>query len=357
MKKIKVACLLQMFGVGGMPNWLYRLAGELRDEFEFTFVATHSRIFNPEYKKVARVVYVPFNKLMLAAFLRLNRFDIVQTANLRLYVDAARMAKTPVVIERVDGVRSGAALGAKDGVNAVIASTHGIVPYVEKLIPRNRIHLIYNGIDGTALNANRPERFGFAPSDVIIGRTSRLAGGKNISLLIKALIEIKKDPHYQHVKLVICGGDTTQSGSKPMLAQLIKEASPLGKDVVFTGEVDAPNAITAGYDIATCTSDPNNEGIPNSLIEAMAAGKPVVASHVDDVPELVRDCETGILFPAGDLEKLIAALKKLIDQPDLRKTMGIAGRKLVEKEFNLKTQSKMYADLYRRLLKEAGALA
>jgi glycosyltransferase involved in cell wall biosynthesis len=54
---------------------------------------------------------------------------------------------------------------------------------------------------------------------------------------------------------------------------------------------------------------------------------------------------------------LIAALKKLIDQPDLRKTMGIAGRKLVEKEFNLKTQSKMYADLYRRLLKEAGALA
>lgn len=351
MKRPKVVCLLQMFGVGGMPTWLFRLAGELKNEFDFTFVATHSRIFNPEYKKVARVVYVPFNKFLLAAFMRLNRFEIAQVANLRLYVDAARAAGVPVVIERVDGVRSGAALSSKKGVDAVIASTKGIVPFVEKMISSEKIYRIYNGINLASAKV-RPERFGFLPTDVIIGRTSRLAGGKNISLLIKAVQELRKDEKYQKVKLVICGGDTTQTGAKPMLAQLKNEAASLGDSVVFTGETSDPKNITAGYDIATCTSEPNNEGIPNSIIEAMAAGKPVVASAVDDISELVQDGKTGILFPSNNLEKLVLALKTLIDRPELREVMGAAGRTLIEKEFNLETQSRLYANLYKKLLNE-----
>jgi glycosyltransferase involved in cell wall biosynthesis len=314
-------------------------------------------VFNPEYKQVARLVYIPFNKWLLAAFLRLNGFDIVQVSNLRLYVDAAHLARTPVVIERVDGVRSGAALGAKTGLDAVIASTQGVVPFVEKLIEREKIHRIYNGIDIDVFKTIAPQRFGFAPDDVLIGRTSRLAGGKNISLLIRAVKKLKEDERYANVKLVICGGDTTQVGAKPMLAQLKQEAAALGSDVLFTGEVSDANAITAGYDIATCTSDPNNEGIPNSLIEAMAASKPVVASDVDDVRELVQDGVTGSLFPAGDIERLVAALKTLVDQQDLRKKMGAAGRARVAKEFDLKTQSKMYADLYKKLLNQAGVRA
>lgn len=346
--KPRVAFLLQMFGVGGMPKWLYRLAGELGDEFEFTFVATHSDYVVPMYRDVARVVVLPFKKLALASFLFKNRIDIAQVANLRLYVDAARLAGVPTVIERVDGLRNGAALGPKQGVDAVIASTQGIVPELKKLIDEEKIHVIYNGID-LDIKQVTPERFGFSLNDVIVGRTSRLAGGKNISLLIQAIRKLRKDPVYEYVRLVICGGDTTQPGSVPMLARLREEAGDLGRNAVFTGERLDSERVTAGYDIATCTSLPNNEGIPNSLIEAMAAGKPVVASAVDDIPELVEHGKTGLLFANDDLDELVAALKRLVDDAGLRKQMGDAGRQKVEQEFNLKRQAAKYAELYRRL--------
>jgi glycosyltransferase involved in cell wall biosynthesis len=349
--KPRVAYLLQMFGIGGMPKWLYALAQELNDEFEFTFIATHSNVVAPAYRDAARVVVLPPNKFMLAAYLALRRFDIAQVANLRVYAEAALLARVPVIIERTDGVRGGAALGNKDGLDAVIASTMGIVPQLEQLIEPSKIHVIYNGIDTSQFEGVIPERFGFAEGDVIIGRTSRLAGGKNISLLIRAVIELRKRG-YQHVRLVICGGDTTQPGATPMLAQLQSEAADLGDSAVFTGEVFDTRAITMGYDIATCTSQPNNEGIPNSLIEAMAAGKPVVASRVDDIPELVDEGRTGLLFDSDDLDGLISALQKLIDKHELRKQLGEAGKEKIKAEFDLKKQSQKYAALYRSLLSE-----
>lgn len=352
--KPRIACVLQMFGIGGMPKWLYRLAGELGGEFEFTFVATHSSTVVPEYKKVARVVVLPFNKWALATFLFVNRIDIAQVANLRLYVDAARLAGVPTVIERVDGLRSGAALGAKQGVDAVIASTKGIVPQLKTLIDKDRIHTIYNGIDIENLAGLQPERFGYSSNDVIIGRTSRLAGGKNIPLLIQAVRKLRSDPKYLHVRLVICGGDTTQPGSMPMLARLREEAKDLGDNVIFTGERLDSERVTAGYDIATCTSRPNNEGIPNSLIEAMAFGKPVVASAVDDIPELVEQDRTGYLFPSDSVDGLVDALKRLIDDHQLRQRMGDAGRQKIEREFDLKKQAPKYANLYRVLLAANG---
>jgi glycosyltransferase involved in cell wall biosynthesis len=349
--KIHVACPLQMFGIGGMPKWLYRLAGELREDFHFTFIATHSRVIEKTYRSVANVVVLPYNKWILAAFLY-RRFQIVQTANLRTYIDSALLAKTPVVIERVDGLRKGVALGDKSGLNAVIASTKSILPHLEQLITPRRIHMIYNGVDWRIFQHATPERFGFAIDDVIIGRTSRLAGGKNISLLIRAVIELRKEPKYHHVRLVICGGDTTQPGSKPMLAKLRDEAKLLGENVVFTGEVFDTKEITRGYDIATCTSNKDNEGIPNSLLEAMAASKPVVATRVDDIPELVEDGKTGLLFSDNDLFELIIKLKKLIDNKSLRIDMGEKSRTRIQKDFDLEKQARKYKDLYSQLLSQ-----
>lgn len=347
--KPRVACLLQMFGIGGMPKWLFRLAGELHKDFDFTFIATHSKYVAREYRSVAKVAILPFNKWLLATYL-LGRFDIVQMANLHLYVDAARLAHVPVVIERVDGLRSGVALGDKSGLDAVVASTKGIVPELAKLISKEKIHVIYNGVDPNAYQKVTPQRFGYSDSDVIIGRTSRLAEGKNISLLIRAIIELRKEAAYRHVRLVICGGDTTQPGSIPMLVKLREEARLLGESVMFTGEIFDTTAITQGYDIATCTSHPNNEGIPNSLIEAMAAGKPIVASSVDDIPELVENGRTGILFPDNDLKGLVFSLKRLVDDEGGRTRMGDLGKKKVAASFDLKTQAQKYAALYHSLM-------
>lgn len=337
-----------------MPNWLYRLAGQLKEEFDFHFLATHSDYFLPQYGEVAKLATLSFSRLPLAAYLLRNRIDLAQVANLRLYTEAARLARVPSVIERVDGLRSGAALTDKSGLDLVIASTFGIVTYLEEFVSREKIRVIYNGVDLAHYWNASPERFGFAPEDVIVGRTSRLSVGKNISLLIAAIKQLRQELNYQHVRLVICGGDTTQEGAQPMLTRLQEEAAPLGGNVVFTGPLADTAPITLGFDIATCTSRPDNEGIPNSLIEAMAAGKPIVASAVDDIPELVIDGETGILFQSDNLPDLVSALKILIDNTGLRKKMGTAGRKRVEAEFDLTKQAKTYRDLYRELLTRNG---
>lgn len=352
--KARIAFLLQMFGVGGMPKWLYRLAGELRDEFDFYFVATHSDHFLPDYAQVAQVDFVNPNRWALAWHLLRHRIDLAQVANLRLYTDAARLAGVPSVIERVDGVRGGAALNPKDGLDMVVASTQGMARRLEALVSPKKIRLIYNGVDLQAFDAARVERFGLHQDSVIIGRTSRLAGGKNISLLIAAVRQLRLQPGYQHVYLVICGGDTTQPGAPPMLQQLQSEAADLGDAVIFTGELADPIPVTKGYDIATCTSMPDNEGIPNSLIEAMAAGKPVVASRVDDIPELVKDGQTGILFESNNVDQLTAALRRLVDDASLRKQMGLAGRRRVEHDFELRAKAAEYRYLYQALIAANG---
>ena len=353
-RKPRIAYLLQMFGIGGMPKWLYNLAGELQAEFEFTFIATHSSYVREEYRQVARLATLPFNKWVLAAYLKARRIDLAQVANLHRYTKAARLARVPVVIERTDGLRSGAALNSKEGLDLVVASTRGVVPHLEPLIAPEKIRVIYNGINVEAFEGVKPQRFGFGGDDVVIGRTSRLAGGKNISLLIQALIELRKDANYRHVRLVVCGGDNTQRGAQPMLATLKAEAAPLAESVMFTGEVFDTRAITLGYDIATCTSRPHNEGIPNSLIEAMGAAVPVVATAVDDIPELVADGESGLLVPSDDVAELAKALKRLIDDETLRRRMGAAGKARVEADFSLPIQARKYADLYWELLKQKG---
>jgi glycosyltransferase involved in cell wall biosynthesis len=96
------------------------------------------------------------------------------------------------------------------------------------------------------------------------------------------------------------------------------------------GEADvfvSPNVIA---------QDGQMDGIPLSLVEAMAAGKPVVASAISGVPELVRNGIDGILVDAAYPSKLAQAVRKLLDDPELRKTMGAAGQRRVNTQFNIR---------------------
>ncbi len=348
--KPRVAYLLQTFGTGGIQTCLYNLASCLRDQFEFHFVATHSDYVVPKFKNVASTVSLPFDKKAIADYLKEHRIDLVQTHNLREYVDAAIGAGVSVVVERTDGLRNGAALKPKQGLDAVIASARGTIPEISKLIDESNITLIYNGLDLAALQRAKPERFGFAEEDVIIGRTSRLGRGKNISMLIKAVGELRRT--YSHVRLVVCGGDTTRPDADRILDALNAEAEPLGDSVVFTGDVERSEGITQGFDIATCVSLPGNEGIPNSLLEAMGAGKPVVATAVDNIPEIVENERTGLLVESDNVAQLVAALRYLIEHPDRAREMAQRGREKIESEFELDTQAAKYSDLYNRLLSE-----
>jgi glycosyltransferase involved in cell wall biosynthesis len=131
------------------------------------------------------------------------------------------------------------------------------------------------------------------------------------------------------------------------LRQLVQQQG-LGEYVIFSGVVEDPLPYVQGFDIGTCVS--NDEGLPNSLIEAMACRKPVISSNVGAVAELVKQEVNGLLIPSGDLNALCAVLERLLVDPVLRQRLGEAGRRTIEDRFSLSHAAAQYAEIYHSLL-------
>ena len=122
----------------------------------------------------------------------------------------------------------------------------------------------------------------------------------------------------------------------------------LGRRVHFVGWRDDLDRIYADLDVVALTS--RNEGSPVSLIEAMAAARPVVATRVGGVADLVEDGVTGHLVSPGDAVALTEALRALLEDPEQRRMMGTAGRKLVASAFGAERLLSDMDAVYRELL-------
>jgi glycosyltransferase involved in cell wall biosynthesis len=125
------------------------------------------------------------------------------------------------------------------------------------------------------------------------------------------------------------------------------EAELAGAAELLGERSDVPELLAAA-DVFVLPS--RSEGLPLSVIEAMAAGLPVVASRVGGVPELVAGGETGMLVPPGDPEALAAALRALLDDAERRRALGAAGRRRAEAHFDLPAFRAAHVELYERLL-------
>ena len=121
-----------------------------------------------------------------------------------------------------------------------------------------------------------------------------------------------------------------------------------GRGALLAGARRDIPAILAASDIVTLPSR-FGEGCPNAVLEAMAAGKPVVASRSGGTPEVVVDGETGILVPPENIDALQDALLTLAGDPALRLKMGAAGRDRAEKEFSVRRLLEQYEALYFKL--------
>jgi glycosyltransferase involved in cell wall biosynthesis len=135
-------------------------------------------------------------------------------------------------------------------------------------------------------------------------------------------------------------------GDGPERAAL--EAAAATAQVELLGERgDVPEQLAAS-DVFVLSS--RSEGMPMSILEAMAAGLPVVASAVGGIPEIVRDGATGLLVPPGDADALAAALGRLLDDDGLRRRLGAAGRERALDEFDVVRFGDAHVDAYRRAL-------
>jgi glycosyltransferase involved in cell wall biosynthesis len=118
--------------------------------------------------------------------------------------------------------------------------------------------------------------------------------------------------------------------------------------VLFLGHRDDISALLAATDAFVLPS--LFEGTPLALLEAMAAGKPVVTSAIPGSDELVADGETGLLVPAGDADALAAALKRIVADPELRARLGAAARLKAETAHSAVASTQRVVEVYEALL-------
>jgi glycosyltransferase involved in cell wall biosynthesis len=120
---------------------------------------------------------------------------------------------------------------------------------------------------------------------------------------------------------------------------------------VHLGSLTADRMIAAVYSMADLFVMPSlQDNLPNTVMEAMACGVPVVGFRVGGVPDMVRHEENGLLVPADDVNGLTAAIHALLSDDDRRACMGRAGRAIAEREYSCRLQGERYVDLYRSIL-------
>ena len=142
-------------------------------------------------------------------------------------------------------------------------------------------------------------------------------------------------------------------GDGPDRPELERRAHELGviRDTVFLGYQEDVAPFYSAFDALILPS--SNEGTPVSAIEALAAGRPVVATRVGGVPDVVRDGEDGFLVEAGDTDELADRLEQLARDPALRERMGKQGRERVLPRYAVDRLVQDVDELYRSLLSEA----
>ena len=145
-------------------------------------------------------------------------------------------------------------------------------------------------------------------------------------------------------------------GDGPLRPAVEKAIVKMGleRKVLFLGIRDDVPKLLAASDLFVLSSD--YEGVPLAVLEAMAAGKPVVATAVGGVPELIEDGKTGILVPPRNPETLAKGILRLVKDADLRQRMGKAARERAQERFDISRTAREYETLYLRLLKECGRI-
>lgn len=299
--------------------------------------------------------------LRLAHVFRQEGFDIVHTHTAKagaIGTLAAWLARVPLVYHTFHG------LPFYDGQPA---RQYHLYRFFEKIACRMRRHVFsQNRRDMTeCLKLVRdPARVHFEGNGVVPeqiranAERDRAAGeawfrGNGTRLLVVARLEPVKrvDDFIRCVRqlrgegLELCcviGGDGFQRD------ELQARIADFGLQDIVTlgGYILEIHALTAACDIAVLPSE--KEGIPRGLMEAMALGKPVVATDVLGTQELVVDGVTGYLTPLGDIAAMSRRIRELIENPELRKRFGQAGRDRIEKEFNDQRIAEYLHDFYLR---------
>jgi glycosyltransferase involved in cell wall biosynthesis len=237
-------------------------------------------------------------------------------------------------------------LSRRDRVVAVGAAVRQALIHNEG-IPADRVGVIYNGInlapfaDGAVDRAAVRREIGVATEDLVAIQVARLDYLKDHATALRTVRRFADCR--RPVRLVLVG----EGPELPAIQQQIRQHN-LESTVRLVGLRRDVARLLPAADLFLLTSI--SEGIPLTVIEAMAAGLPVVATAVGGVPEVVEDGRTGLLAPAGDDARLAEHVRHLADDPTLGLEMGRVGRVRATQLFSETQMHSQYLQLYQEML-------
>ncbi|HYW16183.1 MAG TPA: glycosyltransferase [Allosphingosinicella sp.] len=298
----------------------------------------------------------------LSRFIR--RFDLVLTYNWGAFdaVMARHLFGGPPLIHHEDGFNQDEAAELKTKRNLYrrlgLASAYRLVVPSERLEaiarkawaqPAARVVRIANGIDVPRYSAPPAQEIpglDKRPGEIVIGTVAGLRAVKNLPRLVRAFAAMTSPG----ARLVIVG-----AGPESERIAAEARARGVGDRLVMPGFLADPARWIGRFDIFALSSD--SEQFPISLVEAMAAGLPAVATAVGDVPHMVADDNRPLIVEAEDEAAFAAALDSLAERPDLRASIGRANREKAAAKYDEAGMVARYARLYGEAIGRPGAFS
>ena len=316
--------------------------GELAKEAEEKGVKVFH--FNKQFGFDLRIVF------KLVKFINKNDFDLIHTHNMRPLIYgslASRFIRKPVINTRHGSAKKVTKPFIWNSNNRIILisndSKRELLKYNKSIkVP---VSVVYNGINLNEFNSeslgqhNRELRkgIGISESSFIIGIVARLSVEKDHATLIKAFKLVFEQKG--NVDLFIVGDGSVRQSLEVLVSEL-----NIKSNVKFLGFRDDIPQVLHMFDVFVLSS--LTEGVSLTLLEAMAASKPIVATNVGGNSEVVIDMETGLLVPSKDPQSMADAILKILSDKEMSERMGKAGRKRVEEVFNLERMVDAYIEVY-----------
>lgn len=374
MPKIKVIHLVDDLRCGGLESvvaMLARFHNKEKFDVEVWCVAAGGEVADQLIKegKTVRILgirnyYNPFNILKLAALFREHKPDVIHT---HIYFAstisriAAQLTHVPVVITHMHNVYlhynkrnlwiDRLLSHISDQVVCCSKAVEDFVLNIEKVNP-GKVVTIYNGIDMDRFDIpfdreNLKQSLNIQNNEFVIINVAFLMEKKGHKYLFEAVVRLKKE--YPNIKCLVVG-----YGSSQEEGDIRNYPQKLGIDdrVVFLGlRNDVPELLRIAnvFVLSSLT-----EGLPLALIEAMAAGLPIVSTHVGGVGEVVEDQKTAILVKPQDPEAIYKAIKSLIDNPPMGKKLGEAAFAVSRKKFHCREMIRQIEKIYEEHSKDIG---
>lgn len=339
---------------GGAENFYARLVNSLAEQSPVTAInapnAPVSKLIDPGVEQVHLKLKNNYDLLTMQAIRKLataNAPAVVQSYMGR----ATRLTRIPKGRGRVHLARLGGFYNLKAYRHAhhLVGNTQGICDYLLKEgVPADQVHYIGNFVDPIAppppeeLDALRHE-LKLPERGPVITCAARFHENKGLPDLLNAFSKVWKNK--PDARLILVGDGPLAENIKKQIDELA-----LNDCIILPGWTD-PKPYYHLADILTSPS--RHEPLGNTILEAWACGKPIVATKTQGAAELLTDGEDGLITPLKNADALADAFMQLINNPQQQSALGSAGTRSLQQRFSRKIITGEYLDLYERLLKNA----